>query len=155
MENGRPSHARARPGGTAPPLLRTLRRQRPEAGGISVLRARGTVDESNAAEFCQALAEHIEDAGRTGEHPVLDLTEAYLGCPDGVRCLDRATGALAFSGRAPAVGQPRPHVRDVLRTAGPPGIQVHATLASALHALEARTPPHSLGDARTGPGGAR
>ncbi|MFJ5034335.1 STAS domain-containing protein [Streptomyces sp. NPDC088560] len=138
MENGRPSRARARPRGSAPLLVQTVHERRPEVGGISVLKARGTVDVTNAVEFSEALAEHIAHADRAAEHPLLDMTEMYLACPAAVRSLDRATGALAFSGRALPVVQPRPHARDALRTAGLPGIRVHATMASALEALGAR-----------------
>jgi anti-anti-sigma regulatory factor len=108
---------------------------RPEVGGISVLKARGTVDACNALEFCKALAEHIAHADQAAEHPLLDLTEVYLACAAAVRSLDRATGVLACSGRALPVVQPRPHVREALRTAGLPGVRVHATMASALDAL--------------------
>ncbi|WP_234384604.1 hypothetical protein [Streptomyces sp. MMG1121] len=137
MENDRPSRARAHPRGSAPLLLQTVHERRPEVGGISVLKARGTVDASNATEFSEVLAEHIARADRAGEHALLDMTEMYLACAAAVRSLDRATGVLAFSGRALPVVQPRPHARDALRTAGLPGIRVHATTASALNALEA------------------
>ncbi|MEU8967782.1 anti-sigma factor antagonist [Streptomyces monashensis] len=153
MENGRPSRARARPRGSAPLFVQTAHERRPEAGGISILRARGTVDVSNAVKFSEALAGHIAHADRAAEHPLLDMTEIYLACPAAVRSLDRATGALAFSGRALPVVQPRPHARDALRTAGLPGIRVHATMASALEALEAleaaeaRAAPETYGDA--------
>ncbi|MFI9803640.1 STAS domain-containing protein [Streptomyces sp. NPDC052301] len=139
MENGRPGRPGVRPGGAAPLLLQTVHEHRPEVGTVRVLKARGTVDVSNALEFSEALAEHIAHAGRDGEHPVLDMTEVYLACAAAVRSLDRATGVLAFSGRALPVVQPRPHVREALMTAGLPGVRVHASLASALHALEART----------------
>ncbi|MQY37536.1 hypothetical protein SRB17_55400 [Streptomyces sp. RB17] len=138
MEKGQLSRARVRPGGTAPLLLQTVHEHRPEAGAVSVLKARGTVDAGNATEFSETLAEHIAQAERAGEHPVLDMTEVYLACAAAVRAVDRATGALAFSGRALPVVQPRPHVREALRAAGLPGVRVHATLASALNSLEAR-----------------
>lgn len=152
MENGQPSRARARPRGPAPLLLQTVHERRPGAGGISVLKARGTVDAANATEFCGALAAHISHADGAGEHALLDMTEMYLACAAAVRSLDRATGALAFSGRALPVVQPRPHVRDALRTAGLPGVRVHATMASALSALEARrnTPESGRGTRETG-----
>ncbi|MGW2488235.1 STAS domain-containing protein [Streptomyces sp. NPDC001606] len=140
MEDGRQPRARPRPGGPAPLLLETVPEHRPETGAVSVLKARGTVDAANAQDFARALAEHIEDADRTGAHPLLNLTEAYLACPAAVRALDRATAVLAFSGRALAVVQPRPHVREALRAAGLPGVRVHATPAAALDALEVRGP---------------
>ncbi|MGN5377796.1 STAS domain-containing protein [Streptomyces lasalocidi] len=133
--------------------MQTVHERRPEVGGISILRARGTVDVANAVEFSEALAGHIALADRAAEHPLLDMTETYLACPAAVRSLDRATGALAFSGRALPVVQPRPHARDALRTAGLPGIRVHATMASALEALEpleaveTRVAPEACGDA--------
>ncbi|MEV6836543.1 STAS domain-containing protein [Streptomyces sp. NPDC051133] len=142
MENGRPGRAGVRPGGAAPLLLQTVHEHRPEVGTVRVLKARGTVDVSNALEFSEALAEHIAQAGRDGEHPVLDMTEVYLACAAAVRSLDRATGVLAFSGRALPVVQPRPHVREALMTAGLPGVRVHASLASALHALETSPAAH-------------
>ncbi|WEO99143.1 STAS domain-containing protein [Streptomyces sp. FXJ1.172] len=138
MDNGRPSRARARRRGSVPLLLQTVHERRPEAGGISVLKARGTVDAANAMEFSEVLAAHIAHADQAGEHPVLDMTEMYLACAAAVRSLDRATGSLAFSGRALPVVQPRPHVREALRATGLPGVRVHATMASALTALEAR-----------------
>ncbi|MFI2206346.1 anti-sigma factor antagonist [Streptomyces sp. NPDC020192] len=150
MENGQPSRARAHPLGPAPLLLQTVHERRPEVGGISVLKARGTVDASNAVEFSEVLAEHIAHADRTGEHPLLDMTEMYLACAAAVRSLDRATGVLAFSGRALPVVQPRPHARDALRTAGLPGVRVHATMASAMNALEARR--DAVPDGSTEPG---
>ncbi|MFF8908299.1 STAS domain-containing protein [Streptomyces olivaceoviridis] len=139
-EDGQPSPARVRPGGPAPLLLQTVHEHRPGLGGIGVLKARGTVDASNARLFSEALAEHVAHAGQAGEHPLLDLSEAYLACADAVRSLDRATGALAHTGRALSVVQPRPHVREALTSAGLPGIRVHATLASALDALTSREP---------------
>ncbi|MEU6773076.1 STAS domain-containing protein [Streptomyces sp. NPDC046759] len=138
MENGQLSRHRVRPGGPPPLLLQTVHEHRPEAGAVSVLKARGTVDASNAVEFSEALAAHIAQADKAGEDPVLDMTEVYLACPAAVRSVDRATGALAFSGRALPVVQPRPHVRDALRAAGLPGVRVHATMTSALNSLEAR-----------------
>ncbi|MCC5477968.1 STAS domain-containing protein [Streptomyces barringtoniae] len=138
MEKGQLSRARIRPGGPAPLLLHTAHEHRPEAGAVSVLKARGTVDAGNAVEFSETLAEHIARADRAGEHPVLDMTEVYLACAAAVRAVDRATGALAFSGRALPVVQPRPHVREALRAAGLPGVRVHATMASALDSLVAR-----------------
>ncbi|MEU7299459.1 STAS domain-containing protein [Streptomyces sp. NPDC007206] len=143
MEKGQLSRPRARPGGPAPLLLQTVHEHRPETGAVSILKARGTVDASNAVEFSEALAEHIAQADRADEHAVLDMTEVYLACAAAVRSVDRATGVLAFSGRALPVVQPRPHVREALRAAGLPGVRVHATIASALSALEARR--------RTGP----
>ncbi|MFG3201071.1 STAS domain-containing protein [Streptomyces sp. NPDC048192] len=143
MEKGQLSRPRARPGGPAPLLLQTVHEHRPETGAVSVLKARGTVDASNAVEFSEALAEHIAQADRADEHAVLDMTEVYLACAAAVRSVDRATGVLAFSGRALPVVQPRPHVREALRAAGLPGVRVHATMASALSSLEARR--------RTGP----
>jgi anti-anti-sigma regulatory factor len=143
MEKGQLSRPRARPGGPAPLLLQTVHEHRPETGAVSVLKARGTVDASNAVEFSEALAEHIAQADRADEHAVLDMTEVYLACAAAVRSVDRATGVLAFSGRALPVVQPRPHVREALRAAGLPGVRVHATMASALGSLEARR--------RTGP----
>jgi anti-anti-sigma regulatory factor len=143
MEKGQLSRPRARPGGPAPLLLQTVPEHRPETGAVSVLKARGTVDASNAVEFSEALAEHIAQADRADEHAVLDMTEVYLACAAAVRSVDRATGVLAFSGRALPVVQPRPHVREALRAAGLPGVRVHATMASALSSLEARR--------RTGP----
>ncbi|WP_330341668.1 STAS domain-containing protein [Streptomyces sp. NBC_00557] len=143
MEKGQLSRPRARPGGPAPLLMQTVHEHRPETGTVSVLKARGTVDASNAVEFSEALAEHIAQADRAAEHAVLDMTEVYLACAAAVRSVDRATGVLAFSGRALPVVQPRPHVREALRAAGLPGVRVHATMASALSSLEARR--------RTGP----
>jgi hypothetical protein len=143
MEKGQLSRPRARPGGPAPLLLQTVHEHRPDTGAVSVLKARGTVDASNAVEFSEALAEHIAQADRADEHAVLDMTEVYLACAAAVRSVDRATGVLAFSGRALPVVQPRPHVREALRAAGLPGVRVHATMASALSSLEARR--------RTGP----
>ncbi|WBO68088.1 anti-sigma factor antagonist [Streptomyces camelliae] len=155
MENGQPSRAHAHPRGPAPLLLQTVHERRPEVGVISVLKARGTVDASNAMEFSEVLAEHIAHADKAGEHPLLDLTEMYLACAAAVRSLDRATGVLAFSGRALPVVQPRPHARDALRTAGLPGVRVHATMASALNALEARRDAVDADlDAGTEPGAA-
>ncbi|MEU0005602.1 STAS domain-containing protein [Streptomyces sp. NPDC006314] len=139
MENDQLFPVRVRPGGPAPLLLQTVHEHRPQVGGISVLKARGTVDACNAVEFTEALAEHIAHADEAAEHPVLDLTEVYLACAAAVGSLDRATGSLACSGRALPVVQPRPHVREALRTAGLPGVQVHATMASALHTLESGT----------------
>ncbi|MGV4982913.1 STAS domain-containing protein [Streptomyces sp. NPDC001709] len=138
MENGQLSRARVHPGIPTPLLLQTVHEQRPEAGAVSVLKARGTVDASNALEFSETLAEHIAQADRADEHPVLDMTEVYLACPAAVRAVDRATGTLAFSGRALPVVQPRPHVREALRAARLPGVRVYATMASALNSLEAR-----------------
>ncbi|MEU9479427.1 STAS domain-containing protein [Streptomyces sp. NPDC048191] len=138
MENDQLSRARVRPGSPTPLLLQIVREHRPEAGAVSVLKARGTVDGSNALEFSEALAEHIAGAEGAGEHPVLDMTEVYLACAAAVRSVDRATGALAFSGRALPVVQPRPHVREALRAAGLPGVRVYATMASALVSLEPR-----------------
>ena len=129
MENGQLSRARVRPGGPAPLLLQTVHEHRPENGDISVLKARGTVDAANAGDFSTALTRHIAQADEAGEHPLLDLTEVYLARADAVRALDRATGFLAFSGRALPVVEPRPHVRESLRTAGLPGVRVHATMA--------------------------
>lgn len=124
METGQPPPAR-------------VREHRAELGGISVLTARGTVDTHNAGRFGEALAEHLAHSGRTGEHPLLDLTEAYLACADAVRALDGATAALAGSGRVLHVVQPRPHLRETLTAAALPGIRVHATPEAALHALAA------------------
>ncbi|MFE8948882.1 STAS domain-containing protein [Streptomyces sp. NPDC007856] len=138
MEKGQLSRARVRPGGPAPLLLQIVHEHRPETGAVSVLKARGTVDATNAMEFSETLAEHIARADRTGEHAVLDMTEVYLACAAAVRAVDRATGVLAFSGRALPVVQPRPHVREALRAAELPGVRVHATMASALNSLEAR-----------------
>ncbi|MEV6114543.1 STAS domain-containing protein [Streptomyces sp. NPDC052109] len=140
MENDQLFRARPRPGGPTPLLLQTVPEHRPEAGAVSVLKARGTVDASNALEFSEALAQHIARADQLGEHPVLDMTEVYLACAAAVRSVDRATGILAFSGRALPVVQPRPHVREALRAAGLPGVRVHATMASALSSLEPRRP---------------
>ncbi|WP_236053848.1 MULTISPECIES: STAS domain-containing protein [Streptomyces] len=139
METGQPSPSRVHPGGPAPLLLRTVHEHRAGLGGISVLTARGTVDASNAGRFAEALAEHLADAGRTGDHPLLDLTEVYLACP-AADLLGRATGDLARSGRALTVVQPRPHVREPLTAAGLPGLRVHASLDSALRALADRGP---------------
>ncbi|MFF3912231.1 STAS domain-containing protein [Streptomyces sp. NPDC001852] len=138
MEKGQLSRARGRPGGPAPLLLQTVHEHRSEAGAVCVLKARGTVDATNAMEFSETLAEHIAQADRAGEHAVLDMTDVYLACAAAVRAVDRATGVLAFSGRALPVVQPRPHVREALRGAGLPGVRVHATMASALSTLEAR-----------------
>ncbi|WP_432030104.1 STAS domain-containing protein [Streptomyces sp. 1222.5] len=146
MENGQLSHARVRPGGPSPLLLRTVHEHRPEAGDVSVLKARGTVDASNAADFSAALAGHIGHADDTGEHPVLDLTEVYLACSDAMRALERATAFLAVSGRVLPVVEPRPHVREALRTAGLPGVRVHATMASALNTPEPRPAQEPPGD---------
>ncbi|MEV5875330.1 STAS domain-containing protein [Streptomyces sp. NPDC052101] len=152
MENGQLSRARARPGHPAPLLLtQTVHEHRPETGALSVLKARGTVDASNAMAFSEAVAEHIARADRAGEHPVLDLTEVYLACAAAVRSMDRATGVLAFSGRVLPVVQPRPHVREALRAAGLPGVRVHATMASALNSLDPLTLVHSP-EARRRPG---
>ncbi|MEU8034519.1 STAS domain-containing protein [Streptomyces sp. NPDC049099] len=136
MDDGQRPRARVRPGGPAPLLLQTVHEHRPELGALSVLKARGTVDASNAGEFSEALAEHIAEADRAGEHPVLDMTELYLACAAAVRAVDRATGILAFAGRALPVVQPRPHVREALRAAGLPGVRAHATMASALGSLQ-------------------
>lgn len=138
MEKGQQSRARLRPGSPAPLLLQTLHEHRPDAGTVSVLKARGTVDATNAMEFSETLAEHIAQAERAEEHAVLDMTEVYLACAAAVRAVDRATGVLAFSGRTLPVVQPRPHVREALRAAGLPGVRVHATMASALNSLQAR-----------------
>ncbi|MEU6594984.1 STAS domain-containing protein [Streptomyces sp. NPDC046881] len=138
METGPPSPARVRPGGPAPLLLQTVHEHRAGLGGISVLKARGTVDAANARRFREALAEHVAHAEQAGEHPLLDLSEVYLACADAVRSLDRGTGLLARSGRALPVVQPRPHVREALTAAGLPGIRVHASLACALDDLDAR-----------------
>ena len=135
MENGQLSRPR-----TAALSLKAVRERRPEVGLVSVLKARGTVDASNAPEFSAALAEHVERADINGEHAVLDMTEVYLASAVAVRSLDRATGSLAFSGRSLPVVQPRPHVREMLRLAGLQGVRVHATMASALNALEDRRP---------------
>ncbi|MEU6666832.1 STAS domain-containing protein [Streptomyces sp. NPDC046727] len=140
MEIGPSSPAPARPGGPAPLLLTTAREQRVGLGGISVLKARGTVDAGNAGRFSEALGEHVADAGRAGDHPVLDLTEVYLACAAAVHALDLATGGLARCGRALSVVQPRPHVRETLTAAGLPGVRVYGTLASALHALAGHGP---------------
>ncbi|WP_063886359.1 hypothetical protein [Streptomyces sp. NRRL S-31] len=121
MEIGQPPPARVRPGGPAPLLLRTVREHRAELGGISVLTARGAVDTHNAGRFGEALAERLAHSGRTGEHPLPDLTEAFLACADAVRALDGATAALAGSGRVLHVVQPRPHVRETLTAARPAG----------------------------------
>ncbi|MES9523588.1 STAS domain-containing protein [Streptomyces capoamus] len=133
MESGPPSPARVRPGGPAPLLLQTVHEHRTGLGGISVLKARGTVDAANARRFSEALAEHVADAGRAGEHPLVDLSEVYLACADALRSLDAAAGPLARAGRALPVVQPRPHVREAL--AALPGIRAHASLACALDAL--------------------
>ncbi|MFF7356361.1 MULTISPECIES: hypothetical protein [Streptomyces] len=135
MDDGQRPRARIRPYGPAPLLLQTVHEHRPEAGAVSLLRARGTVDASNAGEFSEALAEHITQADKAGEHPVLDMTELYLACAAAVRAVDRATGVLAFSGRALPVVQPRPHVREALRAAGLPGVRAHATMTAALTSL--------------------
>ncbi|MFB7510548.1 STAS domain-containing protein [Streptomyces broussonetiae] len=137
MDNGQPSPARARRRGSSLLFLQALHERRPEVGGLSVLKASGTVDAANAMEFSEVLAAHIAHADQAGEHPVLDMTEMYLACAAAVRSLDRATGSLAFSGRALPVVQPRPQIREALRTAGLPGVRVHATMASALNTLEA------------------
>ncbi|MEU0257048.1 STAS domain-containing protein [Streptomyces sp. NPDC006184] len=148
-DSGQPAPARVRPGGPAPLLLQTVHEHRAGLGAISVLKARGTVDDSNARQFAEALAEHVGHAGQAAEHPLLDLTEVYFACAAAMRSLDRATGPLARAGRALAVVQPRPHVREALTNAGLPGVRVHATLASALHTLHALHPaqtphpPHS------------
>ncbi|OLZ73705.1 hypothetical protein AV521_05610 [Streptomyces sp. IMTB 2501] len=126
---------------------------RPETGAVSVLKARGTVDASNAIAFSEAVAEHIAHADRAGELPVLDMTEAYLACAAAVRAVDRATAVLAFSGRVLPVVQPRPHVRETLRTAGLPGIRVYATMASVLAALKSLYAPQARGCAGPRPGG--
>ncbi|MFF5533808.1 STAS domain-containing protein [Streptomyces cinerochromogenes] len=131
------SPSRVRPGGPAPLLLQTVHEHRTGLGGISVLKARGTVDAANAGRFAEALAEHLLHAGQAGEHPLLDLSEVYLACADAVRSLERATGLLAGSGRALPVVQPRPHVREALARAGLPGIRLHASLPAALDALAA------------------
>ncbi|WP_078893911.1 STAS domain-containing protein [Streptomyces sp. NRRL S-1022] len=138
METGQPSPARVRPGGPAPLLLQTVHEHRAGIGGISVLKARGTVDAANARRFSEAVAEHVVLADQAGEHPLLDLSEVYLACADAVRSLDRGTGPLARSGRALPVVQPRPHVREALTAAGLPGIRVHASLAGALDGLNGR-----------------
>ncbi|MFI2760481.1 STAS domain-containing protein [Streptomyces echinatus] len=139
MEIGQPSPARVHPGGPAPLLLRTVREHRTGLGGTSVLTARGTVDTSNAGRFTEALAAHLADTGRAGEHPLLDLTEVYLACP-AADLLAREARDLARSGRALSVVQPRPHVRETLAAAGLPGLRVHASLDLALRALAARGP---------------
>ncbi|MEW2625846.1 STAS domain-containing protein [Streptomyces sp. NPDC048106] len=142
MEHGRPSPARVRPGGTAPLLLRTAREPRADGCFLSVLSARGTVDASNAASFSDALAAHVTHAERAGEHPVLDLTEVYLDGAAALHALDRVAGPLARTGRALAVVQPRPHVRETLHTTVPRGLCVHASLAAALHPVEPTGPQH-------------
>ncbi|MFE5400120.1 STAS domain-containing protein [Streptomyces sp. NPDC056580] len=124
----------------APLLLRAVRDTRPESGPITLLKARGTVDASNATEFSEALAEHLRRSDRAGEHLILDMTEVYLASAVAVRSLDRATGGLALSGRCLPIVQPRPHVREALRLAGLPGVRVHATTASALDSLPAGEP---------------
>ncbi|MEU3416636.1 STAS domain-containing protein [Streptomyces sp. NPDC006658] len=152
MEIGQPSPARVRPGGPAPLRLRTEREHHAGLGRISVLKARGTVDADNAGRLSAALAGHLADAGRTGDHPLLDLTETYLACAAALAALDRATGALARAGRALHVVQPRPHVRETLAAAGLPGIRTYATLTAALCALETGEPADTEpGPARTRP----
>ncbi|KUN89497.1 hypothetical protein AQJ66_04875 [Streptomyces bungoensis] len=138
MEQGQLSSARVRPAGPAPLHLRAVRERRPGGGGITVLKARGTVDASNAAEFSESLAGHLAEADRAGEAAVLDMAELYLASAVAVRSLDRATGGLALAGRCLPIVQPRPHVREALRLAGLPGVRAHATLASAVHSLEAQ-----------------
>ncbi|MCZ0204562.1 anti-sigma factor antagonist, partial [Streptomyces sp. UMAF16] len=55
-------------------------------------------------------------------------------------------------GRALHVVQPRPHVRETLAAAGLPGLRTHATLTTALSALEsAATMPTEPGTAPTQP----
>ncbi|MEV5350946.1 STAS domain-containing protein [Streptomyces achromogenes] len=152
MEIGQPSPARVRPGGPAPLLLRTEREHRTGLGTVSVLRARGTVDADNAGHLSAALAAHLADAERAGEHPLLDLTESYLACAAALRALAGPAGALARAGRALHVVQPRPHVRETLAAAGLPGLCTHATLTTALSALEsAATTPMEPGTAPTQP----
>ncbi|MFI9247377.1 STAS domain-containing protein [Streptomyces sp. NPDC053086] len=154
MEIGQPSApARVRPGGPAPLSLRTVREHRAGLGGISVLKARGTVDACNAGRFAEALAEHLVETGGAGDHPLLDLTEVYLACP-AADLLDRGTGDLARSGRALSVVQPRPHVREDLTAAGLPGVRVHACLDSALLALAAGGPACAEPGGPVQPGGA-
>ncbi|WP_369387393.1 anti-sigma factor antagonist [Streptomyces sp. CG1] len=153
MENGQLSRARARPIRPTLLLTQTVHAHRPETGAVSVLKARGTVDASNATEFSEAVAEHIAQADRAGELPVLDMTEAYLACAAAVRAVDRATGVLAFSGRVLPVVQPRPHVREALRTAGLPDVRVYATMASALAALNSLHAPEARRRPGPRPGG--
>lgn len=100
-DSGQPSPARVRPGGPAPLLLQTVHEYRAGPGAISVLKARGTVDDSNARQFAEALTEHVGQAGQSGEHPLLDLTEVYFACAAAMRSLDRATGP---PGPSPAPG---------------------------------------------------
>ncbi|WP_051430153.1 hypothetical protein, partial [Streptomyces roseochromogenus] len=134
MENGQLSRTRGRPG--RPPLLctQTVHAHRLETGAVSIPKARGTVDASSIMEFSEAVAEHIAHADRAGELLVLGMTEARLACAAAARAVGRATGILAFSGRVLPVVQPRPHVREALRTAGVPGVRAYATMASALAA---------------------
>ncbi|MFF4710480.1 anti-sigma factor antagonist [Streptomyces eurythermus] len=143
MEIGQPSPARVRPGGPAPLLLRTEREHRTGPGAVSVLKARGTVDADNAGHLSAALAAHLADAERTGAHPLLDLTEAHLACAAALTALAGPAGALARAGRALHVVQPRPHVRETLAAADLPGIRAHATLTTALRALEPGETPHT------------
>ncbi|MEU5080635.1 MULTISPECIES: STAS domain-containing protein [Streptomyces] len=152
MEIGQPSPARVRPGGPGPLLLRTEREHRTGLGAVSVLKARGTVDADNAGRLSAALAAHLADAERAGEHPLLDLTEAHLACAAALRALAAPTGALARAGRALHVVQPRPHVRETLAEAGLPGIRAHADLTTALRALDSgETPPTEPGTVPTAP----
>ncbi|MEU7560439.1 anti-sigma factor antagonist [Streptomyces eurythermus] len=143
MEIGQPSPARVRPGGPAPLLLRTESGHRTGLGAVSVLKARGTVDADNAGRLSAALAAHLADAERAGEHPLLDLTEAHLACAAALRTLAGPTGALAGAGRVLHVVQPRPHVRETLAAAGLPGIRTHADLTTALRALDSVETPHT------------
>ncbi|MBK3521465.1 anti-sigma factor antagonist [Streptomyces sp. MBT70] len=116
--------------------MRTERGHRTGLGAVSVLKARGTVDADNAGRLSAALAAHLADAERAGEHPLLDLTEAHLACAAALR-------ALANAGRALHVVQPRPHVRETLAAAGLPGIRTHADLTTALRALDSVETPHT------------
>ncbi|QIS75674.1 anti-sigma factor antagonist [Streptomyces sp. DSM 40868] len=132
--------------------MRTEREHRTGLGAVSVLKARGTVDADNAGRLSAALAAHLADAERAGEHPLLDLTEAHLACAAALRALAAPTGALARAGRALHVVQPRPHVRETLAEAGLPGIRAHADLTTALRALDSgETPPTEPGTVPTAP----
>ncbi|MFF7091176.1 hypothetical protein ACFY9A_02110 [Streptomyces rubradiris] len=73
----------------------------------------------------------------------LDLTGTRLARAAAPSALAGPTGAPARAGRAPHVVQPRPHVRETLVAAGPPGIRTHATPTTSLRAPEPGGPSHT------------
>jgi anti-anti-sigma regulatory factor len=123
----------------APLLLKASSLDDQSLGEVTFLTLRGTLDASNAEDFCQALASHLARARATGSHAVLDMAGVFLSSAAAVRALDRVTRGQDGAGRPLLVVQPRPHVREALRLAGLPGVRLHPTVDSALDALRTET----------------